>query len=680
MLGAMLILAQAEPMGELEETVIEAVPLSKYHVESVSTALLLDVPPEELPVTIDVLTDDYIKEANPHDLHDLLRTVPGIYTGGKTFLDRTSGQYTIRGMSGSEATIDGSLGLAGPMGTFMDTSALERVELAKGPVGSTQGGAGSTLGAYGAGGSVNLVMKSARLHENFSDYHLQTNFGSDMQRYQLGGDINRSLLDDRLAIRLPFNFDIGQSFWASDYPARESYFFAPSITYAVRDDLRLGMSMSYQYLDQPGYQGIPIYQGKPLPGFNWDSNLSTEDMRDRYHGLTLQAYVEYDANDRLQYKLGAGISRASLDFEHLGSSAYAGGSYDQKPLEHQAGDSVYQQNNIYARANAMLSSGNVDHQVLMQADFNRKVRKGYSFFTSVPEYDPGWSWSEDDYQYTRTDRLGFLVQDYMSWNKWRALAGIRYDYHKSHLGNTANSFSPRGGLSYLASDRVILFGNISLTESPNFGYMSGVDEELTDSWRAVQYEAGMRYSPIESLWFSGSVYQIDQRGFALAIPDSNYYETEGEVRSQGLELSVTGEISDDLSVYAAYAYNDYRNLSTGSHFDRHPPHSFTGRLSYRIPAGYLQDVLLGVSYRYRDQYSTTHRAEYISEDHFVKASHVFDASMSMALSKFGGSDKAELTFRLNNIFNERYIESNRHYYQAFPGDPRNFEIAIRTSF
>ncbi len=63
---------------------VEGTPISKYRAETVSTATFVDAKPEELPQTVDVLTEDFIEEMNPTDLHDLLRYEPGISDGGKT--------------------------------------------------------------------------------------------------------------------------------------------------------------------------------------------------------------------------------------------------------------------------------------------------------------------------------------------------------------------------------------------------------------------------------------------------------------------------------------------------------------------------------------------------------------------------------------------------------------------
>ena len=85
--------ALAEPAAtnrvvELDSVLVEGTPLSKYRPETVSGGTLTDLPPEKLPTVVDTLTEDFIREHNPTDLHDLLRYVPGIETGGKSLLIR----------------------------------------------------------------------------------------------------------------------------------------------------------------------------------------------------------------------------------------------------------------------------------------------------------------------------------------------------------------------------------------------------------------------------------------------------------------------------------------------------------------------------------------------------------------------------------------------------------------
>jgi iron complex outermembrane recepter protein len=667
---------------DLGAIIVEATPISKYRVDNVSTATFGNVKPEELPQSVDVLTEDFIDELNPVDLHDLLRYQPGVYTGGKSMMDRTSGQYTLRGMSGSDVMLDGTLGLAGPMGIFMDPTAFDRIEIVKGPVGSTIGGATSTMGPYGAGGSINMVLKQPVLDQNFQHYGLRSAFGDNIQRYRLNYDVNETVVDGKLTMRVPGNFEYGKPFWLSDSRRwRESFFIAPSLLWEMRDDLRLGVSTTFQYTDQPAYQGIPVYKGKPFDEYKWDSNISTSGMRDRYLGHTLQSFVEWDANEIWSLRTGMGFSQADVEFEHLGSSAFASPNYWRLPYDHQEADMLYRVYNAYQRATATFESGVIEHQVVAQVDFSRKISKGRSYFESVSDPNAEHTWVEANYRETELDKYGVLLQDYLTWGCFRVLGGARFDRHESQLNNTGDSFSPHGGLSFLPLDWLVFFGNVSLTESPNFGYLKNSSEELTSSWRATQYETGFRISPIETLWFSTSFYRILQENTAVYDPATTYYYEEGENDSRGVEISLIGNITPNWSIYSAYAYNEYKDRAGGTSFDRYPPHALTVATSYRYThGGLLDDVVFGFGYRYRHRYSATMRGQYVGDDYYIEGSHVFDCSAEMPLSKFGGPDNMTLSLAVKNIFDQNYIESNRHYYQCFPGTPRTFEVGLQAKF
>ena len=66
---------------DLGTIVVESTAISRYRPATVNDATFTDAPPEELPMVVDTLTEDYIREHNLTDLHDLLRYVLGIETG-----------------------------------------------------------------------------------------------------------------------------------------------------------------------------------------------------------------------------------------------------------------------------------------------------------------------------------------------------------------------------------------------------------------------------------------------------------------------------------------------------------------------------------------------------------------------------------------------------------------------
>ncbi len=685
-----------QPPVDLGTIVIEGTPVSKYRAETVSTATLFDAKPEELPLTVDVLTEDFIDEMNPTDLHDLMRYEPGIYTGGKSVLDASSGSYTLRGKGGSEAMLDGTLPLAGPMGVFMDPTAFESIEIAKGPVGATIGG--QTASTSGSGGSINLMLKQPRQDVDFRNVMTRASFGADSQRYRLGYDINENVVGDKLAVRLPGNVEYGKPYWMPDsYRWRESFYIAPSVLWNIRDDLRIGFNLTLQYTDQPGYQGIPMYKGEPLAGYDWDTDLSSSRMRDIYIGATAQSYVEWDANKVWTFRTGAGVSQADVEFEHMGSSAFANTSVATtdprygtintsltKRYDHQEGDMRYRRYNVYERATATFDTGPLEHQTVFQGDWSQKESRGRSYFASTADLDEGSLIDTKTATDSEVHKYGFLAQDYLSWWKFRLLGGCRFDEHQNDNGDTGEAVSPRTGLSFLPTEWLVFFGNVSLTEAPKLGYQKSSAEYLTSDWRATQYETGVRVSPVDTLWLSASVYKIEQENLPTLIDGSTlYYEEEGKNESQGFELSMTGNITENWSLFTAYAYNEYEDLSSAAtvrKFDRYPPHAVTASTSYRIETGPLDDVVLGFGYRYRHKSLHTMRGSYIGENFYSDESHVFDCSADIPLRKFGGPKNVTLSLAVKNIFDEQYIESNRHYYQCFAGDPRTFEIALQAKF
>ena len=111
--------AASEVVADLGTVVVEGTALSRYRPATVNGATFTDVPPEELPTVVDTLTEDYIREHNPTDLHDLLRYVPGIETGGKSLLVRQPGTFSIRGMGGTEPALDGVMNIGRGAGLFL---------------------------------------------------------------------------------------------------------------------------------------------------------------------------------------------------------------------------------------------------------------------------------------------------------------------------------------------------------------------------------------------------------------------------------------------------------------------------------------------------------------------------------------------------------------------------------
>ena len=683
----------AEAVAELGTIVVEGKALSRYRPATVNGATFTDLPPEELPTVVDTLTDDYIRERNPTDLHDLLRYVPGIETGGKSLLVRQPGTFTIRGMGGTESTLDGVLPIGRGAGLFMDPFLMERVEIVKGPMGSLAGGAGAVQNASGGGGSVNLYMKSADLTKDEVNLQANTSIGRHTFRQRGMADANETFLDGKGAVRVLGTADYYEPTYINEglqhgARPRESFTVAPSFAFKPNDDVSFGLKSMFQYTDQPSYIGVPVYRGHPGGGYSWYESSCRRGDRAKYEGFMVNPWLDWQVTEEWLLKFGAGMMVSSWDF------------FMQEPYN----ASGAELNNYFATGK--WSSG----RKYMTSGFSEgsSVNRNYNLYLrSIYTKELPWDITntfvaQPDYNYressggfgTPVSRYGLLAQDSISWWWFTLMGGARYDHfeqeaYTSTSGRfrhaTADALSPRGGLTIRPLDWLVFFGNISQTRTPMLGLRTENGATPTAPWRSTQYEGGVRVRPVDKLWLTLSSYRIEQEN----VPEINnvglIQSYDGRNTSRGAEVSLSGDVTDNWTVIGMYGYNQYtdRNVAPGAKgrdFERYPAHTASLATSYKFTWGFMEDVVVGGCYRFRSRSFATMRGSYVNRNLFFDPSHVFDLNVSMPMSKFGWSDKWILTFGIRNLFGEKYFESARHYYECLVGEPRTFEIGIRATF
>ena len=134
-----------------------------------------------------------------------------------------------------------------------------------------------------------------------------------------------------------------------------------------------------------------------------------------------------------------------------------------------------------------------------------------------------------------------------------------------------------------------------------------------------------------------------------------------------------------------YAYNRYTDENVphgrkGRTFERYPRNTLSLNTSYRFASGALEDVVIGGGYRFRSKSYATMRGAFTDESLYFSPSHVFDVNAAIPFSVFGGSKDWMLTLGIRNLFDEKYFESARHYYECLVGEPRTFEIGLKAEF
>lgn len=673
-------------VADLGTVVVEANALSKYRPGTVASGTFTEVAPERLPIVVDTLTEDFIREKNPTDLNDLLRWVPGIETGGASLLVRQPGYYTIRGKGGTLPAIDGIIPVGRGSGLFMDPFMMERVEIAKGPMASLTGGQAASQNANGAGGSINLYLKGANLDGDRIDLQENTSVGRRTVRQRGMVDVNEVVVEDKAALRVVG----GADYYEPPYihrgsqdgaRGRESFSLAPSFILKPSESVTFGVKSLFQYADTPSYIGVPVWRGKPAAGYGWYESSCRRNDRQHYESFMVNPWLDWQVNDEWLLKFGASMMLSSID--QVTREPYAGKGAE---LENYYRTGTWSSGEKYMTSNFSESKG-------LSRTYTLYARSIWDH-----EFDFGLRNSllvQPDYYYQTAgafttaacSHYGVTVQEMPSWGWFTLLGGLRYDYVRlnGHEGGGYHAVSPRAGLTVQPLDWLVFFANYSQTRTPMLGVKGDDDQPLTKPWWCQQYEGGVRIRPLEKLWLSVSGYRIEQENTPIQIANSTAYEQEGKNLSRGAEVSLSGDITDNWTVMAMYALNFYTDRTKdhsdkGRDFERTPRHTFTLNTSYRFSGGPLEDVVIGCGYRFRSMSYACVRGQYQDENLRFDRSHVFDVNLSMPLSKFGGPENVILTLGVRNLFGEKYFDTARHYYECLVGEPRTFEIGLRARF
>lgn len=709
--GACAILtavAATNDLIRLDNVLVEGSALSQYRPETVRGGTFTDLPPEELPCTVDTLTEDFIAEHNPTDLHDLMRYVPGIESGGKSLLIRTPGTFSIRGKGGTEPAFDGVVGIGSGAGLFLDPFLLDRVEVVKGPIASLAGGAGATQNAQGAGGAVNLYLKSASLEGDRSEYAGNVSIGHRTWRQRGMADINETLAEDRAAFRVVATEDVYSPAYINQggqdgARPKESFTVAPSLVFRPSESVTAGLKTMFQYVDQPGYVGVPVYRGHPGADYGWYDSSCARGDRAQYRGFYLNPWADWQVTDDWLLKFGAAMMWNSWDF--VMREPFTPGATSGYPT---TADQMFAYNYYYSHGywpgGERYSYTGFSEGDQLNRGYNLYVRSIYD--KELPLGLRNCLMVQPDYYYREsnggfgvpTSRYGLTLQDSISWGMVTLLGGVRYDHFeqnaytsdagKRYFHSVADAVSPRVGLTVRPLDWLVLFANWSETRTPTLGYINAAGEPAgTSPWIARQYESGVRLKTAERLWLTVSAYRIEQENSPVVDRTGLFQTYDGRNTSYGAEVSASGEITPDWTMLAMYAYNHYidRNVATllpGRDFERTPAHVVTLNTSYRIHGlcDALDDIVVGGGFRYRSMSYGTLRGTYVHKNCRYDQSFVFDVNITVPLAKFGASEAWTLTLGVRNLFGEKYFESYRHWHESLAGEPRTFEIGIRARF
>ena len=670
-----------------------------YRTVDTTSGTKTSTPILDVPQTINVITDEQIRDQAIRSVADLVRLLPGVSAGqGEGHRD----QITLRGNnSTADFFVDG---LRDDTQYFRSFYNIDRVEVHKGPN-------AMVFGRGGGGGIINRVTKGALIGEN------QANVTGSVDSFgswygAVDGNIG---LSDSAALRINGFYEALANH--RDAYDGEHFGINPTVAARIGDAVRLQLGYEYVRDDRVVDRGIPsafvgtiATPAPPLSGY-----------RDTYFGARGINAAEFDAHMirfRGEVDLAPGLTWSTQalygDYDKAYTNAYAAtaanvptaglvGIEAYRDLTHRK--SFIGQTNLEWRG----STGPLDHVILFGAEYTRqnslseRVNGFYPTPTApfnhratisltptlvvpAPTFVVGnvpgagnrrIDSDVDQWSVYLQDQIG--ITDYVD-----VIAGIRYDRLKisidsifagSKVERIDELWSPRVGLVLKPVPQASLYASWSKSFLPQSGdqflSFSATNATLAPE-KFDNYELGAKWDIKPGLSLAAAVYRLDRTNTRATGPTPGSVVPTGGQRTEGYEISLVGKITPRWQTAMSYAHTKavITNTTTAAPAGRSVGQVPRNQLALwnRYDVNGRIGVGLGI-YHQASQFAS------ISNVTRLPAYTRIDAALYVKVT-----DRINAQVNIENVGNITYFPNAHNDNNISPGAPRNARLTITAKF
>ena len=672
---------------------------------------------QKTPISVTALNNQALSDLQINRTADLQRVTPSLSVTQGT-VDPTTLTIFMRGAGQNAGTwvgYESAVGLyvddlyfASLTGANLDLADLERIEVLRGPQGTLYGR--NTLT-----GAIKYVTKKPSATP-FGDFEGEVG-AYDMVR--LKGTVSTPL-SDNWAMLVSGNYFERDGYFNAPALDRDDYGFAKeyggrvALKYIGDGPFGLSASAFYSHAKNDGSVGLatnpttlepaaenPYTYVGPLDGMG-DVETYGGDLTLSYDigGATIKSITGVVRNEQEfladttagrptntvdgPYDLGfdrleseAGRTQISQELQVLGDAMddrlhYIGGLYYFREKGHQG------------RTDYLLGVYDLLPQLV-----NMKTTSYAAYGQLTYDFTPSFS-AIAGLRYTHEKKS---VEGYQQNNLTTVLADRTYG--DIDASRSAESWTPKFGLNWQASDDVLVYASVSRGfQAGGFNYLALVNptnyENGFDPQTVWAYEVGLKTSFLDGKGrLNLAAYRNDFSDIQtnVVVNGSALTQNAGTARVQGLEGEFSYSPLRGWNIFATGAYNDdkYVDLDPASSAaaagaDRLPnvPHwQAAAGFSGRVPDEKLGDLLLGADYSYQG-------GKYLGG---TNASITYMPAYELVNAYVGWAppiDKdVEVRFSVANLFKEEYyVDGNvlGAYGIRSPGDPRTWKVSVKFSY
>ncbi len=688
--------SEAEPSTTLPTIVVTA-DINKqvtentdsYTIPVARSATGLALSARETPQAVSVVTHQQIKDQNSNNLTEVLKRAPAIQVGS---IDGARSGFSARGFGINGFQIDGldtDFVQQAAMGEYgINTAMFDHVEIVRGATGLMSGTGDPSA-------NVNLIRKRA------DSSVPATELSADVDRYgHYGLSVDHSQpLSESGAVRgrVVANYQDGDTFIDRQELGQNLLYATVDADVSDNTTVSIGASRQHNKSKSTMWGGLPSYlsdgskaewdtsKNGSANWTNWDSDNVyyfadiDHDFNEDWNLTTNASYNESDSSPKLLY-----MYASSVDPD-------AGLIYNLNPFH---ADTERKQVNVKTELTGSFDALGRTHQVIVGGSYKKSDLDTFTYtappdgLLPVSEFsdwdgsypEPVWGDKTQSSDVTTKEKAIFAATQLQLTDPLSLILGSRVsDYERSgfQYGTKVNTeseriWAPYAGITYDINDNHSLYSNYSTIFQPQSE--RDINGLYLDPIEGKNYEIGLKSeSDNGALQSQVSIFRIEQNDLAQpdggqTIPGAGLEKAYvgADATSQGVEVEVTGQLSDKLQATIGYTHFNAKGKNGKAINTGYADTTLNLFATYDMD-DIIPNLTVGGGIDWSNGYygivtnPVTGQSEKYGQD---------DVTLASIMARYTVNENLEAQLNVNNLFNQKYL-AGENFFGLTYGEPIN---------
>jgi iron complex outermembrane recepter protein len=681
-----------------------------YYASNSISATKTDIPLQDLPMNVQVLTRTFLDDVNATDIESVME-----YSASVSPATNAPGRFNLRGFANPNPMRNGIDTLS--EANWVSTLTLDRIEVVKGP-------AAILYGITEPGGLINMITKKPQ----FAQAGVLNFQVGDYDTYRAEIDVTGPLGGDAIKSAYRVVAGVGDEGYEQDFAHSKTVTVAPSLLLNINDASSLLLAVEYQELDA-NPRGAATNKLSAtnerigfIPGFFYDVpktfNHQGFDAFQRTETTYLSADFQHQfADDR--WAMRAVVTHSTTDLEQdarngAGNERRSGGQLGFFRTNALARFVDREEMVFQGELTGRIETDTMTHRLLFGVEAtsfeqDQLARRQNRIFPDTSFENPAtWDFSipiaPEDRAITPADfffeqdtwSLYAMHQGEMIDSKLHTLLGFRYDTVDATNTNrranpitatavpTSENVTPQVGAVYSLTESLGIYASYSESFSPNTAV--NPDGGTFDPATGEGLDFGLKFNAPDGRFNATlSVFDISKVGIVRQDverrandPDNGlWFADSGKERSRGFETDMILTPWENYQISLSYAYIDAYVVSNadspgqeGNRLGETPEHNFAIWQKYTFTEGPAAGFFFGVGLNARSDSAVSPNP--VDQTFEYPAYTALDLVLGY---KSQGEKPWEVTVRLNNATDEFYFARSKFYANG-----RNLQVTARYRF